>query len=78
VRLFGQFQGEVRRTYLLRGWVNKLSQLACRSSPSLTSSSEVLSTLSRALGTVGLVTGQPTAVGGDKVIDEVLQSPDPW
>ena len=78
MRLFGQFQGEVRRTYLLRGWVNKLSQLACRSSPFLTSSSEVLSTLSRALGAVGLVTGQPTAVGGDKVIDEVLQSPDPW
>jgi hypothetical protein len=53
VRLFGQFQGEVRRTYLLRGWVNKLSQLDCRSSPSLTSSSEVLSTLSRVLGAVG-------------------------
>jgi hypothetical protein len=41
-----------------------------------TSSSEMLSTLSRSLGAVGLVTGQPTAVGGDKGIDEVLQMPD--
>jgi hypothetical protein len=41
-----------------------------------TCSSEVLSTLSRALDAVGLVTGQPVAVGGDKGIDEVLQLSD--
>src|SRR5919107_3025248 len=41
-----------------------------------TNSSEVLSTLSRMLGAVGLVTGQPTAVGGDEGIDEVLHLPD--
>jgi hypothetical protein len=41
-----------------------------------TSSSEVLSTLSGVLGAVGLVTGQPTAVGGNKGIDELLQLPD--
>src|SRR5215218_3609089 len=51
-------------------------QLDCRSLRSLTSSSELLSTLSWVLGAVGLVTGQPTAVGGDKGIDEVLQLPD--
>jgi hypothetical protein len=39
------------------------------------SSSEGLSTLSGVLGAVGSVTGQPTAVGGDKGIDEVLQLP---
>jgi hypothetical protein len=41
-----------------------------------TSSSEVLSTLSGVLGAVGLVTGKPTAVGGNKGIDELLQLPD--
>jgi hypothetical protein len=41
-----------------------------------TSYSEVLSTLSRVLGAVGLVTRQLTAVGGDKGIDELLQLPD--
>jgi hypothetical protein len=41
-----------------------------------TTSSEVLSTLSRVLGAVGCVTKQPTAVGGYNGIDEVLQLSD--
>ncbi len=41
-----------------------------------TTSSEELSTLSRVLCTVGLVTGQSTAVGGHNRIDEVLRLPD--
>jgi hypothetical protein len=41
-----------------------------------TNSSEVLSTLSRMLGAVGLVTGQPTAVGRHNGIDKVLHLPD--
>src|SRR5215211_2668391 len=61
---------------LLGTSVNKLSQLECRSSWSLTTSSEVLSTLSGVLGAVGLVTGQSTAVGGHNAIDVVLQLPD--
>jgi hypothetical protein len=38
----------------------------------------VLSALSRMLGAVGSVAGQSTAVGGDKVIDEVQQLPYTW
>jgi hypothetical protein len=38
----------------------------------------VLSALAGMLGAVGSVAGQSTAVGGDKVIDEVQQLPYTW
>ena len=56
---------EEPRISLPSTWANKLSQVDWRRSRSLTTSSEVLSTLSWVLGAVGLVTGQPTAVGSD-------------
>src|SRR5918994_2278921 len=51
------------------------SPVECTSSQFLMTSSEASSTLSGVLGAVGSVAGQPTAVGGDKGIDEVLQLP---
>jgi hypothetical protein len=64
-------------TYSTSRYLGQLAfPLDCRSSRSLTTSSEGLLTLSRVLDAVGLVAGQPTAVVGDEEIDEVLQLPD--
>jgi hypothetical protein len=38
----------------------------------------VLSALGGMLGAIGSVAGQSTAVGGDKIIDEVQQLPYTW
>jgi hypothetical protein len=38
----------------------------------------MLSALGGVLSTVGAVAGQPTAIGGDEMIDEVLQLPYTW
>ena len=71
-------QGELLRIHLLHTRVNKLSWLDCRSTRFLILDKlfrEMLSTLSRVLGAVGWVTGQSSAVRGDKGIDDVLQLP---